>query len=62
MINIIKGMIRDQFAEHAKMQIETIQSQNQRSLDDRQYLHDELRETKASLKRLERAVKTGEYP
>lgn len=41
---------------------ETIRTQNQRSIDDRAHLNTELENTRKSLQRLERAVKTGEYP
>jgi hypothetical protein len=41
---------------------EIIRVQNQRSIDDRAHLNTELDNTRQSLRRLERAVKTGEYP
>lgn len=40
---------------------EVIRAQNQRSFDDRAHLNKELANTRDSLERLERAVKTGEY-
>lgn len=41
---------------------EVIRVQNQRSINDRAHLNAELANTRASLERLERAVKTGQYP
>ena len=59
---IVNAGVQEKLAEYNHGQIETIKMQNEQSVQDRQYLHEELRASKDALKRLERAVKTGEYP
>lgn len=59
---IFNAGFQEKLVEQTKATIEHIKEQNERSISDRNYLHEELTNTKASLKRLERTVKTGEYP
>jgi hypothetical protein len=59
---IFNAAFQEKIAEHLRGQIEVIKEQNERSIADRTYLHEELGSAKAALKRLERTVKTGEYP
>ena len=59
---VVNAGVQEKLAEHNKAQIEVIKEQNDHSIQDRTFLHAELANTKAALRRLEKTVKTGEYP
>lgn len=52
--------VKDAMIRQVKGELGLIKSQNQTSIDDRAYLHDELRNTRAALRRLEAKVQSGE--
>jgi hypothetical protein len=59
-LNIIKEQNEKSINDRKNLntEIEIIQQQNQRSIDDRKHLNFELENTRSSLKRIEKAVKT----
>lgn len=66
---IVNAGTAEQLAVYNRNQIEAMKSdaaqrfeENKQSMADRHWIHEELGSAKAALKRLERAVKTGEYP
>ena len=59
---VFDAAFKDKVATYYQGQIESMKAQDQRSIDDRAWLHEELTNTKAALRRLEKTVKTGEYP
>ena len=59
---IFNASFQEKMTEQTKATIEQIKEQNAQSISDRIYLREELSNTKSALKRLERTVKTGEYP
>lgn len=57
---IVSGSVKDTMVKSLEGQINVIKDQNQRSIEDRSYLHEELKNTRSALKRLENKVKSGE--
>jgi uncharacterized protein involved in cysteine biosynthesis len=57
---IIGGPFKQAIIHKLENQIEVIKYQNERSIEDRSYLHKELENTRSSLKRLEVKAKTNE--
>ena len=66
---IVNAGVQEKLADYNKTQIEGMKADAQARLEenvqskaDRHWLHEELTNAKAALRRLERTVKTGEYP
>lgn len=59
---IVNAGVQEKLSDYNRSQIDAIREQNQRSIDDRAFLHEELTNAKAALRRLEKTIKTGEYP
>ena len=65
----VHGSAKDAMTKMLASELSVIKTQNETSIRDREFLHGELKNTreelsstKSALKRLERTVKTGEYP
>lgn len=56
---IVSGSVKDTVVKQLESQIQTIKDQNQRSIEDRSYLHQELENTRSALRRLEVKVKSN---
>jgi septal ring factor EnvC (AmiA/AmiB activator) len=55
---MISVVVRDNVRKTINEQLSVLHDQNQRSIDDRKHLNTELQNTRGSLERLEKAVKT----
>jgi hypothetical protein len=57
---IVSGSVKDAIINQFEKQIEVIKYQNKVSIEDRQFLHSELNNTRTALKRLETKIKSNE--